>query len=169
VKRLTREEFIGLIRHRGYSLTAVGQLWGVSRSRISQIAADAQRPAHWDYSLWGLPARLATARVEARRLRLLLAARAKPSRANSNTRPPARLPTVEVGDVWIVRDSPGAHLPERCEGTVQAVTLHAGLYYILLRFAVTGYEEAFPVSYLQQPDCFLAATGRNVRQTKSDP
>jgi hypothetical protein len=68
-----------------------------------------------------------------------------------------------------VRDSPGVHLPERCEGTVQAVTLRAGLYHILLRFAATGYEEAFPVSYLQQPDCFLSATGRNVRLPSSDP
>lgn len=158
-----------MIHHRGYSLTAVGRVWGVSRSRVSQIAADPQRACHWDYALWGLPTRSAVARTDARRLRLLAWLRQAPARTDSKIRNAAALPTVDIGDVWIVRESPGDHLPEGSEGIIQRLSKRDGLLYVHLVFTAVGYVEAIAHAYLQQADCFLSATGRNVLNPPTDP
>lgn len=162
--RLTREEFIGLARLRGYSLAAVARLWGLSRSRISQIAADTHRPMHWDYALWGLPARNATARVEARRLRLLPSLRDNGPRRHRFPSPPA---LHEIGDIWLVRDSPGEHLLEGAEGIVQNLFVRDGDWHANLYFPATAYQESFTLTYLQSAHCFLVQTGRNARSDAS--
>jgi hypothetical protein len=161
--RLTREEFIALARLRGYSLAAVARLWGISRSRMSQIAGDICRKSYWDYALWGLPSKSATARVESRRSRSLASLGSTNVRRN-------RIESVEIGDVWLVRDSPGDHLPEGAEGTVLTLTVREGEWRALICFPATAYKESYSLSYLSQPDCFLCATGRNLRPgTPADP
>lgn len=169
---LTRHEFVALARSRGYRLADIARLWGISRSRVSQIAADPERAPYWDYALWAVPARTAKAVLEARRRRLLASlpppvrSKAAPTRELRRDSPGGL--GVELGDVWIVRDSPGEHLPERCEGTVRSRFVHGGLWHVIIHFPVTGYEETFTLAYLQQPDCFLSATGSNTLRDALD-
>ncbi len=142
---LTAEQFRALARARGYTLAALARLWGLTRARVSQIAADPARPRHYDYALWGTPRRRGHApRLAAPRL----------PRASGDAR------GLEVGEIFIVRESPGEHLPEGEEGVVTRLSGSPPPGRAHLSFGAGSYEENFEVPYLLSAACFLVRTGR---------
>ena len=170
---MTRNQFVGILKERGWKLREVAELWEITAARLTQISKNPNRPAHWDYALWGLPRRHTLARVTGRRLQIArgLETPHRPSRRSTNRPQPdifapdtesSSGALVERGDVWAVRDGQGEHLPEGCEGFVYSIESHPNGTYAKLRFD-TGYEESFEVAFLTGPDCFLSPTGRVVK------
>jgi len=159
-KSLSAKQFRAIVRARGYRLRDIAELWGLTPARLSQIAADPERPSHYEYALWGLPKKKLAALVMGRRQEaaraLVEASEAEPQRSGAES------VAIEPRDVWIVRESPGDHLPEGCEGIVQAVQYRDGEQQVSLHFPATDYAETFSVTYLNDPTCFLVATGRQV-------
>jgi hypothetical protein len=141
---LSAEQFRALARLRGYSLAALARLWGLSRARVSQIAADPGRAAHYDFALRGTPR-------NSRRG----GSGAAPDRALA-----ARAAQLEIGEIFVVRESPGDHLPEGGEGVVAALSGRGERRYAQLCFEGGSYRESFEVAYLLSPLCFLVRTGR---------
>jgi hypothetical protein len=161
MKPLTRRQFQGLIKKRGYTQAEVAKLFELSNVRLSQIARDPERAMHYDYALWGLPPKAIAAAVAARRE---LAVREYSSAADSTRAPAPHLQDIwseieDIGAVYIVRSEQGEHLPEGCEGVVVTREVHGDTARVTIRFD-SGHSESFPVSYLRGPECFLAATGK---------
>lgn len=150
---LSAAEFRALVRLKGHSLASLARLWGLTRARLSQIAADPARAPHYAFALLGTPRARARTRP---------AAPAAPAARAATTGLSGRvcLPDVEPGEVFVVRDSPGEHLPEGEEGVVTAVTCLRGSWLVQLRFTNADYEERYELPYLLSADCFLARTGR---------
>jgi hypothetical protein len=159
--RLTPEEFKGIAKARGYTLAEVAQAWGLTPTRVSQIANDPDRDPRDEYALWGLPTKQTAAAVVRQRQRLARQY-AKPSRHRSG--PPPLAPKdiwdelTAVGSVFRVAAEQGDHLPADCEGVVVAREHQAGELHVSMRFT-TGYSESYPLSFLKDPACFLVATG----------
>lgn len=160
MRRLTPEEFKGIAKERGYDLNDVAEEWELSPARVSQIARDGKRKRMYDYALWGLPLKRTAAAVAFQRNRAA-SKHATPSRERRKQTPEPDIWTelTAVGAVWVVNAEQGDHLPQGCEGVVVERDQRGGALRITLRFS-TGYTEPFDLSYLQDPACFLTATGR---------
>jgi len=52
---MTPEEFKTLMEARGWDTLLLSQRWGMSKRRVQQIVADADRPRYYDDGLRGLP------------------------------------------------------------------------------------------------------------------
>jgi hypothetical protein len=147
---LSAEQFRATARARGYSLAALARLWGLTRSRLSQIAADPARAAHYDFALLGTPRRRG-GKVESAQ---------EGGGAAGVSGDHASTEGLELGEVFVVRDSPGEHLPEGAEGVVVGLAGVGAPARVLLRFGSGGYEEDFEVAYLLSSEGFLVRTGR---------
>jgi len=169
VVALTRNQFVRILKSRGYKLREVAELWGITAPGLTQISKNPNRKPVWDFALWALPERRHLARVLGRRLQLARAIDASPtpsSRRSLRRQAPQTASSriresalVEIDDVWAVKDAQGEHLPEGCEGYVYLIQERNGFQHAAIRFT-TGYEESFSVAYLTGPECFLVATGR---------
>jgi hypothetical protein len=79
--------------------------------------------------------------------------------ASSGIDAPGDDATIEPGDIWAVRDSPGEHLPEGCEAEVTSVEVLDGVPSVSFLFE-TGETVTYTAEYVGGFDCFLSATGR---------
>jgi hypothetical protein len=77
----------------------------------------------------------------------------------ADTDTPGADATIEPGDIWAVRESPGEHLPEGCEAEVTAVEVVDGVPSVSFLFE-TGETVTYPAEYVGGFECFLSATGR---------
>lgn len=136
-------------------------MWGLTPTRVSQIAKDPRRKPLYDAALWGLPQkRLAGAIAEKRRR--LAGIHSLKTKRPSQTAPSAADVWDELvmpGATFVVNTEQGDHLPEGCEGKVVERSTRAGKACVTIRFS-TGYSESFDLAYLQDPASFLTATGR---------
>lgn len=153
---LTAAQFRALLKARGYSLAALARLWQLTPGRVSQLAASDQRPAHFDYALWGLPPS-GQAHAVARRRRDALADLLQGKAAQQGAR-------FDKAAYWREAIAIGAqftsdyHFSEGIRqgsvGTVIACSGNSANPDVRIRFD-TGYEEDFALSYLQAKDCHL--------------
>ena len=167
--RLTPNEFRALARHLGYRRADLAEVWGVTPPRVTQVMNDVERPLHWDLALWGLPPKRTAAKTFARRLALVSSfTRSDPEdgdRDNNGSASAANTDplgggeyAVEPGDVWVVRESPGDHLPEGCRGEVLRITPGRDGVDVTFRFE-NGETDTYSLQYLDSFECFLSATG----------
>lgn len=163
MQRLTPAQFRAIARDRGYGRKDLAIVWNVTPTRITQITNDPNRPPHYDYALWGLPAKRVAPLVMGRRLAFALTL--APETASDSAARPIEIAsatddsTIEPGDIWVVRESPGVHLPEGCQAEVTAVGNVEGVLSVSFLFE-TGEAVTYPVNYLNGFECFLSATGR---------
>lgn len=161
IRPLTREEFIGVAKARGYTLAEVARAWGLTPTRVTQIAKDPERDLRDDFALWGLPTKRTAAAVALQRERLARQY-AKTVRQRGASPPPVQTDIWDdltgVDCVFLVAAEQGEHLPVDCEGVVVAREHRDGELHVTIRFR-TGYSESFPLSFLKDPGCFLVATG----------
>lgn len=151
---LTPVEFRALVTARGYSLAELGRIWGLTKGRMSQIASDEHRAPHFDLALWGTPVKANGIAAQGRRRRVI---------AGLAT-PAPRVDEIELGEVFMVANSPGEHLPEGALGIVQHVGGPRHQRVAHLVFTDWGYEESFEIAYLLAPMSFLIRTGRVVTE-----
>ncbi|MDU4254581.1 hypothetical protein [Pseudomonas sp.] len=52
---LTPDQFKELMKAKGWKPEKLALRWGMSKRRVQQIAADAERPSYYDDALRGLP------------------------------------------------------------------------------------------------------------------
>jgi hypothetical protein len=157
--KLTPEQFRALTNERGYTFAQLAMLWNLSPGRISQIAGDTDRPAHFDYALWGLPSR-SQARAVAQRRAAMLAA------IKTRTRKPAK-PVFDADAHWFEVTQVGMgftssvefseNIPEDAHGVVVGRSGDPNNPHIAIRFD-TGFIERFPLNYLKAVDCPLWST-----------
>jgi hypothetical protein len=160
---VTPSQFKALLKSRGYTQAEVAKLWKISAGRMSQIARNPNRLAMYEYALWAVPPKRIAAAVQARRLQAARAA------AGHDSHPPpvgarrvaldAATDLTAIDDVYVVAVEQGEHLPEGCEGVITARDFAGGQWHVSILFD-NGYRERFPQSFLEDPSCFLTATGR---------
>ncbi len=146
---LTRTEFIDLLRERGYRLSDVARRWGLSRGRLTQIANDEQRPAHYEDAAHGLPRRGRGVTKGAANGRTLRDRRALAASG------------WVVGAEFVVSEEQGQHLPEGLQGVITSVSRRGTEWWACIEFQ-NGYRETFMSSYLRSGGSFLVETGRVV-------
>jgi len=162
--RLGPDAFRGLARAKGYTLAELARTWGLSPARLTQIAADLARPAHYDLALWGTPARRQAAAVAAKRAEHVAALRGVPSRRQSRRRAEDFDPAQHWRDAtrlsaqFVADAEQGDHIPEGCVAEVVGTSGQGDGQLVTLRFS-TGYTEDFTLGYLKSPDCFLWPRG----------
>jgi hypothetical protein len=162
--RLTPEQFRALSSQRGYTFAQLAVLWELSPGRISQLAADPIRPAHFDYALWGLPARHQVNATDQRRAQILKSLKTrieKPDKPKEEKFDAdahwAEITQVGRGFTSSVEFSDD--IPEGCLGIVVARDLSKLDPAISIQF-LNRVVETFPLSYLKQIDCPLWSTLR---------
>jgi hypothetical protein len=162
--RLTPEQFRALSSQRGYTFAQLAALWELSPGRISQLAADPNRSAHFDYALWGLPIRHQVNATDQRRAQIL---KSLETRINKPTRP--KQEKFDADSHWAAITQVGMGFTSSVEfsddipaGALGIVTARIGDTTnptIEIRFT-TGFVEAFPLDYLKAIDCPLWSTLR---------
>lgn len=84
--RLTPEQFKALVKWKGWSYRELAERWGITSVWMSNVARNAERPAHYDDALVGLPNKRTMTRdvrnLE-RRLRALVDAKAHDAAAKA--------------------------------------------------------------------------------------
>jgi hypothetical protein len=155
--RLTPEQFRALSSQRGYTFAQLAALWELSPGRISQLAADPNRSAHFDYALWGLPIRHQVNATDQRRAQILKSLKTrieKPDKPKEEKFDAdahwAEITQVGRGFTSSVEFSDD--IPEGCLGTVVARDFSKPNPTISIQF-LNGVVETFPLSYLTQVDC----------------
>jgi len=172
MQRLTPHEFRAVARHLGYRRADLAEAWGVTPPRVTQVINDPERPLHWDQALWGLPPKRTAAKIFARRLALVSSlTRSDPEDSDRDNNGSASAAdtdaqrdeyAVEPGDVWVVRESPGDHLPENCRGEVLRITPGRDGFDVTFRFE-NGETDTYSLQYLLSFECFLSDTGLKAR------
>jgi hypothetical protein len=151
-------------RYLGYRRDDLAEAWGVSPPRVTQVINNRERPFHWDHALWGLPPKRTAAKTVTRRLALVSTlTRSDPQdgEADSAAVNDAQRGeyTIEPGEVWVVRESPGNHLPEGCHGEVVRIAPGRDGFDVTFHFE-NGETDTYSLKYLLSLECFLSATGR---------
>jgi hypothetical protein len=159
--KLSPEQFRALANARGYTFAQLALLWDLSAGRISQVAADPNRPAHFDYALWGLPPRGQLSAISKRRAQMLTALRTRIKAGKVDQ------PAFDADAHWFAVTQIGMgftssvefseNIPEGAIGTVIARSQHQTNPEITIRFD-TGFVEAFPLDYLKAIECPLWST-----------
>jgi hypothetical protein len=164
--RLTPEQFRALSSQRGYTFAQLAALWELSPGRISQLAADPNRSAHFDYALWGLPIRHQVNATDQRRAQILKSLETRIDKPNKPKQEKfdadahwAAITQVGMGFTSSVEFSES--IPEGSLGIVVSREGTANSPIIVIQFD-TGFIERFPLSYLQAADCPLWSTLKSV-------
>jgi hypothetical protein len=160
-RKLSPEQFRALANARGYSFAQLATAWALSSGRISQIAADPDRPIHFDYALWGLPPRGQHSAVAKRRAQVLTAlkTRVKADKANKAFFDVDAhwFEVTQIGMGFTCSVDFSDEMPEGVCGTVIARSQDKLNPNITIRFD-TGFIEVFPLDYLKAIDCPLWST-----------